>query len=165
VKPRDRILHALHHEEPDRVPTGENDIDYVLAEQVLGRPTLYNSRWRERQALWDGRRTEIVHDYGTTLVDLARTLEWDYVRVPTMPVDKAYRRPVMTGPYSWLDETGREIQYSPEVGNIATFVDDSEMTIDDLPDPAAPFAVHPSVLEAMRHVVAELPARILGETV
>jgi hypothetical protein len=36
------MLHALHHEEPDRVPTGENDIDYVLAEQVLGRTTLYN---------------------------------------------------------------------------------------------------------------------------
>ena len=47
VKPRDRILHALHHEEPDRVPTGENEIDYVLAEQLLGRTTLYNSRWRD----------------------------------------------------------------------------------------------------------------------
>jgi hypothetical protein len=91
------MLHALHHKEPDRVPTGENDIHYVLAEQLLGHTTLYNSRWRERQALWDGRRAEIVHDYGTTLVDLARTLEWDYVRVPTMPVDKVYRRPVMTG--------------------------------------------------------------------
>ena len=156
---KDRMVHALHHEEPDRVPTGENDVDYVLVEQLLGRPTLYNSRWRERQALWDGRRAEIVHDYRTTLVDLARALEWDYVRVPCMPVDKEYHRPVMTGPYSWLDESGREIHYSPEVGNIATYVDNSEMTIDDLPDPAAPFSVHPSALEAVRHVVA-----VLGET-
>ena len=156
---KDRMVHALHHEEPDRVPTGENDVDYVLVEQLLGRPILYNSRWRERQALWDGRRAEIVHDYRTTLVDLARALEWDYVRVPCMPVDKEYHRPVMTGPYSWLDESGREIHYSPEVGNIATYVDNSEMTIDDLPDPAAPFSVHPSALEAVRHVVA-----VLGET-
>jgi uroporphyrinogen decarboxylase len=153
------MLHALRHEEPDRVPTGENDVDYVLAEQVLGRATLYNARWRERQALWDGRRAEIVRDYGATLVDLAGALEWDYVRVPCMPSDREYRRPVMTGPYSWLDESGREVQYSPEVGNIATYVDDSEMTIDDLPDPAAPFSVHPSALEAIRHVVATL-----GET-
>jgi len=156
MRPKDRILHALRREEPDHVPTGENDIDYVLAEQLLGRSTLYNSRWRERQALWDGRRAEIVQDYGTTLVDLARILEWDYVRVPAMPVDKAYSRPVMTGPYSWLDEAGREIHYSPEVGNVATYVDDSTMTTDDLPDPAAPFAVPPSALEAVRHVVAEL---------
>jgi len=86
------------------VPTGENDIDGVLAERVIGRPTLYNSRWEERKALWDGRRSEIVADYGTTLVAVARELEWDYVRVPTMPAAKAYSWPVMTGPYSWLDD-------------------------------------------------------------
>lgn len=159
MRPKERILRALHHEEADRVPTGENDIDFLLAEELLGRPTLYNARWREREALWDGRRAEIVRDYGTTLVDLACALEWDYVRVPTMPVDRPYRRPVMTGPHSWLDETGREIHYSPEVGNVATYVDSTEMTIDDLPDPAAPFAVDPSALEAIRHVVAAL-----GET-
>ena len=42
------------------------------------------------------------------------------------PIDKEYRRPQMTGPYSWLDENGREVEYSPEVGNIATFVADAE---------------------------------------
>lgn len=156
MRPKDRVLCALRHQEPDRVPTGENEIDYLLVEELLGRPTLYCARWKERQALWDGRRAEIVRDYGTTLVELARVLEWDYVRVPTMPVDKAYTRPVMTGPYSWLDESGREIQYSPEVGSIATYVDDPEMTMDDLPDPDAPFAVDPSQLEAIRHVVAAL---------
>ena len=75
-----------------------------------------------------------------------------------MPIDKDYRRPVMTGPYSWLDDKGREIHYSPEVGNIATYVANQDMTIDDLPDPDAPFTVHPSQLEAVRHVVAELGA-------
>ena len=48
MKPRDRILHALHHEEPDRVPTGENGIDYALAEQLRGGTTLANSRERGR---------------------------------------------------------------------------------------------------------------------
>ena len=153
---KERVKMTLSLQEPDRVPTGENDMDYVLVEQLLGRETLYNSRWKEKEALWDGRRDEIVADYGTTLVDLARALEWDYVRVPTMPPAGEYARPVMTGPYSWLDDQGREIHYSPAVGNIATRVDNSEMTIDQLPDPDAPFEVDPSELEAVRHVVGKL---------
>jgi uroporphyrinogen decarboxylase len=157
--PKQRVIAALNHQEPDRVPTGENDVDYELVERLLGHPTLYNSRWRERQALWDGRRAEIVADYGSTLVELAHALEWDYVRAPTMPADREYRRPVMTGPYSWLDEQGYEVHYSPEVGNIATRVSAVEMTLDDLPDPEAPFGVDPSTLEAIRYVVREL-----GET-
>lgn len=157
--PKQRLIAALNHEEPDRVPTGENDVDYVLVERLLGHPTLYNARWRERQALWDGRRAEIVADYGSAYVELVHALAWDYVRVPIMPPAREYRQPVMTGPYSWVDEQGREFHYSPEVGNIATRVDATDMTIDDLPDPDEPFAVDPSELEAIRHVVAEL-----GET-
>ncbi len=153
---KERVLAALRHEEPDRVPCGENDVDYVAAEELLGHETLYNARWRERQALWNGRRAEIVAYYGTTSVELVHALQWDYVRVHIMPLDKAYHPPVMTGPYSWLDDDGREIHYSPEVGNIATYVDNADMTIDDLPDPDAPFTVDPSELEAIRYVVSQI---------
>lgn len=156
MKPKERVLAALHHREPDRVPTGENDVDYVLVEQLLGRPTLYNARWRERTALWDGRRDEIVADYQRTQVELVHALEWDYVRVPIMPCAQEYHWPTMTGPYSWLDTAGREYHYSPEVGNIATRVDATDMTIDDLPDPDEPFTVDPSELDAIRYVVKEL---------
>ena len=153
---KERVQAALRHEEADRVPCGENEVDYLVVEELLGYETLYNSRWRERQALWDGRRSEIVADYGKAQVDLVRALEWDYVRVQAMAVDKEYHRPQMTGPYSWLDENGREVEYSPEVGNIATFVADADMSIDDLPDPDDDFVVDESQLEAIRHVVAEL---------
>jgi len=156
MTPKERILSALRHEEADRVPTGENAVDYELVEEILGRSSLYNARWKELSALWDGRRAEIVSDYGTTLVDLVRTLEWDYVRVPAVPVDKPYTPPVMTGPYSWLDEDGVEIQYYPDSGNIAGRVETDDMTIDDLPDPDESFSVDPSELETVRHVVAEL---------
>ncbi len=98
-------------------------------------------------------------DYQRTQVELVHALEWEYVRVPTMPVAKEYHWPRMTGTYSWLDDQGYEYHYSPEVGNIATRVDATEMTIDDLPDPNAPFRVDPSELDAIRHVVKEL-----GET-
>ncbi|MFN2201226.1 MAG: uroporphyrinogen decarboxylase family protein [Caldilineaceae bacterium] len=153
---KERVQAALRHEEADRVPCGENEVDYLVVEELLGYETLYNSRWRERQALWDGRRSEIVADYGKAQVDLVRALEWDYVRVQAMAVDKEYHRPQMTGPYSWLDENGREVEYSPEVGNIATFVADADMSIDDLPDPDDDFVADESQLEAIRHVVAEL---------
>ena len=156
MTPKQRMLATLNHTEPDRVPTGENDVDYELVEKLLGHQTLYNSRWREREALWAGRRDEIVADYGAAYVDLVRTLAWDYVRVPTVPAAKEYPRPQMTGPYSWLDERGYEVHYSPEVGNIATRANATDMVLADLPDPDAPFQVDPSALEAVRHVVAEL---------
>lgn len=156
MKPRDRVIAALNHQEPDRVPTGENAVDYELVERILGHPTLYNSRWRELKALWDGRRDEVVADYGTAHVELARALEWDYVRVPTVPADKPYPRPRMTGPHSWLDENGHEVSFHPDSGNIAVARDRSGMTIDELPDPDEPFAVDPSQLEAVRYVVQEL---------
>jgi uroporphyrinogen decarboxylase len=159
MKPRDRVIAALQHREPDRVPTGENAVDCELVQEILGVPTLYNARWRERQALWDGRRAEIAADYGSTHVALVRALEWDYVRVPVVPPDQAYARPTMTGPYSWLDEEGNEIQYHPDSGNVATLVDASSITIDDLPDPDEPFVVDPSELDAVRYVVREI-----GET-
>lgn len=154
--PKERVLAALHHQEPDRVPTGENAVDFELVERILGHPTLYNSRWREFQALWDGRRAEIVADYGSAHVGLVRALEWDYVRVPAVPKDTEYRRPTMTGPYSWLDEEGHEVQYHPDSGNIAVRVAEARMTLDDLPDLDEPYALDPSELDAVRHVVQEL---------
>lgn len=159
MTPKERIIAAIRHEEPDRVPTGENAVDYELVERILARPTLYNARWKELHALWNGRRADIVSDYGTTLVDLVHALEWDYVRVPVVPKDIPYTPPVMTGSHSWLDEQGNEIQYFPDSGNITSRVESDAMTIDDLPDPDEPFVVDPSELEAVHHVVAEL-----GET-
>lgn len=156
MRPRERVIAALSHREADRVPTGENAVDYELVERILGRPTLYNARWKELQALWDGHRAEIVADYGATHVDLARTLQWDYVRVPIVPRDRDYHRPRMVGPYAWLDDQGHEVHYHPDNGNIVLRVDTSAMTIADLPDPDAPFTVDPSELEAVRHVVREL---------
>ena len=158
MKPRERVIAALHHEEADRVPTGENQVDGELVQQILDRPTLYNAGWQELEALWDGRRDQIVEDYGTALVDLARELEWDYVRVPVVPGAGEYQRPKMTGPYSWIDEQGREVTHNPDVGNIAVQHRFTDMDMDDLPDPDEPFVVDLTQLDAIRHVVEELGA-------
>ncbi len=156
---KERLLASLGHRQPDRVPTGENQVDGRLAEAVLGHPTLYNQGWRELSALWSGRREEIVRDYGRAHVELAQALEWDYVRVPVVPAHKEYRRPTMTGPYSWIDAQGYEVRYNPDSGSIAVRGEHPRMESADLPDPEEPFEVDESELEALRHVVAEL-----GET-
>jgi uroporphyrinogen decarboxylase len=158
VTGKERILCALQHKEADRVPTGENQIYGSLASKIVGYPTLYSTGWEELQALWDGRREDVVRDYGRTLVDLARKLEWDYVRVPFIPTNKDYKRPKMTGLYSWIDEdSGKELHFNPDAGNIIHPVFSADLTEDDLPDPDNdPFTVDASQLDALRYVVREL---------
>ena len=153
---KERITNALKHIEPDRVPTGENQIDGQLVEQILGHPTLYNMGWKELEALWDGKREKIVQDYCTAHVEIVRALEWDYVRVPVVPVNREYHRPQMTGQYSWIDAQGEEVHMNPDAGNIIVRSQFPDMTIEDLPDPDEPFHVDPGELEAIRYVVEEL---------
>lgn len=166
MKPRERVQLALQHREPDRVPTGENAVDCTLIEEFLGRPTLCNARWRELQALWDGRREEIVADWVSATVDLAAALEWDYVRVPVTPVDRPYAPPRMVGPYAWLDEEGRRVRFHPDSGSIATLDRQPEPEIDDLPDPDAPVKIDPSELDIVRGVIDRIGSShwIVGRT-
>ena len=51
MKPRERMIAALNHKEPDCVPTGENHVDGNLVEELLGHHTLYNKGWEELKAL------------------------------------------------------------------------------------------------------------------
>jgi len=156
MNPKQRVIAALNHEEPDRVPTGENQFDGKLTETVLGRSTLYNSGWNEFEALWDGRRDEVVADYCTAHVDLPLKLEWDFVRVPFVPPKKEYQRPEMTGQYSWINDDGVEVHVNPDVGNYVIPKNFNSMSIEDLPDPDEPYIVDPSSLEAIKHVVKEI---------
>jgi uroporphyrinogen decarboxylase len=153
---KERVRLALQHKEADRVPTGENQVNGALASEILGYPTLYSTGWEEMQALWQGRRDEIVRDYGRTIVDLARALEWDYVRVPAVPAKKEYRPPKMTGPYSWIDESGEEVHFNPGAGNVIHPDFPTDLTAGELPDPDAPYAIDDSGLDALRYVVKEL---------
>jgi uroporphyrinogen decarboxylase len=153
---RERVLCALRHKEGDRVPTGENQVDGKLAEAILGRPTLATSGWKELNALWDGKRDEIVQDYGATIVALAEALDWDYVRVPAVYPRADHHRPAMTGPSSWIGENGIEMTFNPDHGSIILPARYPEMATGDLPDPDERFVVNESQLEAVRYVVQQL---------
>lgn len=58
--PRERVLAALQHREPDRIPWGEHSIDYNVYQDILGRETFAQAKMKETQAYWDGRRDEVV---------------------------------------------------------------------------------------------------------
>jgi uroporphyrinogen decarboxylase len=163
---KERVVAALQHREPDRVPSGENQVDGRLVERVLGRTVLYNMGWKELQAVWNGQRDDVVRDYCRVHVELPGALGMDYVRVPVVPAAREYRPPRMTGEYSWLDEAGEELHFNPESGSLILRSRYPEMSVEDLPDPDAPFKVDPSELEAVREVVRELGAThfIIGRT-
>jgi hypothetical protein len=92
--PRERVIAALEHREPDRIPWGEHWIDYNVYEDVLGRETLLHAKMRETQALWDGRRDEVVDCYKRDTVDLARALDMELVCVGGVPPKGDRPRPM-----------------------------------------------------------------------
>ena len=83
--PRERVIAALDHCEPDRIPWGEHSIDYNVYEDVLGRETLVQAKMKQTQAYWDGRRDEVVEHYKRDRLDLIRALEMDIVFVNRVP--------------------------------------------------------------------------------
>ena len=155
--PKLRMIAALEHREPDRVPIGEQGVDWEITDRALGVQTLYRAKWRTYTALWEGRREEIVESHVRDLVGLVRKFEWDFVVVPLVPGrQERYERPLMLGEYSWRDERGRVWNYCPESGGHAMVVEYPPMSTKDLPDPDAPVAVDESQFEAIRGVVKEL---------
>ncbi|MGI6029222.1 MAG: uroporphyrinogen decarboxylase family protein [Candidatus Heteroscillospira sp.] len=155
--PRERMLAHLNHEEPDQICMGENIMHCSMIEQYLGREVLFQNGFKELKALWEGRRDEVIQDGIDVMSTLPQTLGWDYIRVPVCPRKKEYVHPVMTGPNSWIDpETGTEMRYNyATAGQIAPKYN-TEMTIDDLPDPDEEFVVDPSELEVAKGVVERI---------
>ena len=155
--PKARIVAALEHREPDRVPIGEQAIDWEITDRALGVKTLYRAKWRAYTALWEGRRDEIMESTARDLVGLARKFELDFVVVPTVPArQETYPKPEMLGEFAWRDERGRSWHYSPDSGGHAMAYEFPPTTIEDLPDPSAPVSVDTTQFEAIERVVKEI---------
>ena len=85
MTPKERVYKALAHQEPDRIPWGEHSIDYNVYEDILGRKTFVAAKMRETQALWDGRRDEVVDSYKRDRLDLLKALDMDLLHVHGVP--------------------------------------------------------------------------------
>ena len=107
--PRERVLKTLQHQEPDIVPWGEHYIDYNVYEDILGRPTLLHAKFRETQALWDGRRDEVVERYKRDTIELVEALDMEIITVQLMP-----RADTPVKPMKQIDDE----TYEDEAGNL-----------------------------------------------
>lgn len=154
--PKERVIRALNHQEPDRVPTGEIGIDYPITERVLGRETFYRAKWKEMIALWDGRRDEVVESTKRDLVDLVRKLELDFVPVFFVP-PKGHRpqKPKFLDTYTWEDEVGRIWKFSPESEGWPLCIQEVDVSLEEIKVPST-VEIDESELELVRYVVNEL---------
>lgn len=167
MTPKERVIAALEHREPDRVPWGEHSIDYNVYEAILGRPTLVQAKMRETQAYWDGRRDEVVEHYKRDRLDLIRALEMDIVFVGGVP-GKGYAPKPMErlDEVTYRDSGGSLYRVSSTTHDLMPYKINTEGyqpptleglqaqidALDDAPPPTA----DGSEWELVRHAVAEM---------
>ena len=165
--PRERVFATLEHREPDRIPWGEHYIDYNVYEDILGRPTLVHAKMRETQALWEGRRDQVVASYKRDMPDLIRALDMDIIAIGAMPpkdegpepmekIDEETYRDKDGNLYRVSVATHRLMPYKPNVESyIPPTLESLQEEIDHLDD--GPFSdVNDSRWELVHHIVKEM---------
>ncbi len=168
MTPKERVLAALEHREPDRIPWGEHSIDHNVYEDILGRETLVQAKIKTTRAMWEGRRDEVVEHIKRDRLELARVLEFDiitaqrvaakdYKPTPMKQVDDEtyesengdiHRISTATGDLRLFKKVAPVNYEPPTLEGIQEKIDavDSE----PLPDP------EDSVFEAVHHAVKEM---------
>ena len=155
MTPKERVQAALAHREPDRVPTGEFATDHSVIDQALGRPTFWRAKRRYHEALWDGRRDEVVESMKRDIVDFTLALGLDVVPVNLVPHrDFPFRKPKQLDADTWEDERGNILRYSHQTEDIGLH------RAGDKAAPPRDFELPPepdeSELELVRYVVEKL---------
>jgi len=166
MRPRERVLRTLRHEEPDIIPWGEHSIDYNIYEQVLGRKTLVAAKFRQTKALWEGRRNDVVASYKRDIIELADALGFDIITAPQMPSVLTEQKPMeKVDVDTYRDEKGNLFRVSsvthdlmPYKMNPATFVsptiENIRAEIDKIDREGTP-RPDDSCWEVVRHIVKE----------
>ncbi len=155
MTPKERVLAALRHEEPDRVPTGEFATDYSVVEQALGRPTFWRAKRRYTEALWEGRRDEVVDGMKKDIVEFTRMMDIDMVPVQAVPhKDFPLKKPKQIDDDTWEDEWGNVMKYSHDTEDIGMW------KLGSKPPTTTDFELPPemdeSELELVHYVMEEL---------
>ena len=156
--PKERMLLALNHKDADRVPIGEISVDYDIIEKAVGRESFYRAKWKEWQAIWEGRRDEVVESQKKDIVDLVKKFEWDFVPVHLVPSKyREYKKLKFLDKYTWEDEKGRVWKYSPLSEGWPICVQEKEMNIEDVEESSSSeLEPDESELELVRYVVKKL---------
>lgn len=159
VTRKERVHAAIQHRQPDVVPVGEWIIDYEPASLVLGRETFVRGKARLAHALWEGRRDEVVDSIERDLVELIRRLDLDIVCVDlTWPKGIRYQAPRQVDSETWRDSHGNVFRYSDLTRDLM-LLQQGEAGYEPRRGPRfvdGEFRPHPSELEIIQHVLAEL---------
>jgi len=159
VNSKERVLAALRHEQTDRPPMGEWQINSKdVIKGVMGRDSYWRGGLRLYEAMWDGRRNEVVDGWKRDLVEFTLRTGLDSVLVHARyDADTPIEKPEPVGPGKWRTSAGDILQYSEETDRIFV-VERGENPPPQPPDSRSPEPTD-SELEIVRHVVSEL-----GET-
>jgi hypothetical protein len=157
---KERVLAALRHEQPDRVPFFEYVADYDIMQQILGREVFLRGHFKEARALWEGRRDELVEGYKRDLIDFTRATGADGLMVSMVPPRGFMPEPLQQlDEENWRDWVGNLYRYSPlteDLGLIAVGALDPQSPPPDLWEP--PAEPDPSEFELIDFAVRELGA-------
>lgn len=156
---RQRVRAAIEHRESDLVPVGEWIIDYEPASLVLGRPTYLRGKARLAQALWAGRRDEIVESTKRDTVELVRRLDLDLVCVNlAWPRDLHYDRAEQVDQETWRDRHGNVFRYSDLTRDLMLLTEGTSGWEPEYPNRWVDGEFRPdrAELEIIEHVMAEL---------
>ncbi len=138
----------------DRVPTGETGVDYTITERALGHPRLYRAKWKEYNALWEGRRNDYVESCKRDIVALARKFEHDVVPVSWCRHAVSPRAAVFLSKYKWRLPDGRVYAFSPQSEGHAFLLSHPDFALEQIED--IPLDFDESQLELVHHVVKEM---------
>jgi hypothetical protein len=166
--PRERVLHAFHIEECDRIPIGEELIDgRPTLERVLGRTPVHANFDLKMRMLAAGKRDNLIKREKKDVVDLIEKLKLDiYMVFSNTPKD--YVKPVEIEKNKWLFDKDLEEQktvlYAPSsdmtfeinspIRDVETFKEyvrkreQEEITID------------PTSFEVLEHVTKKLGEKV-----
>lgn len=156
---KERVLAAVTHEEPDRVPIGEYGYGRELIEPALGRKSYLSGGLETIKAYWQGKRDEIVADRKKSKVELVRRLEWDIVLChPVIGKETRIDSTEQIAPDKWRDEQGNILTYSYDTDSL--FITEQaprrENPPEQVPNQPVSFETADSELEEIRYIVKEL---------
>ena len=153
---KQRVLAALRHEQPDRVPTGEAEIDAPIVQAFLGRPTLYGGKFELLKAYQAGRRDEVVDSIKRDYVEFIRKAGHALATVMLVPDRDAEFYPLkQVGERDYQDGNGNCFRYSQETQELIRIRPSGKpiRLISKPPDPLNPTE---SELEFARYVIEQL---------
>ena len=126
----ERIKMILRGEQPDRIPYGEYAIDSDTVEKIVGHETYLRNKRATREALWDGRRDEVVQSYKEDMVTLYKKLDiCDIVNLMSdscgmvPPADYEPLKPEKIDDTTWKDINGCIYKYSETTRDIVMVED------------------------------------------